>query len=336
MYAAFRMLTKCASPHHIQIQHRSFTPASVASLALTRETFRRIISLYVQGSQTNLSMDLSTGILIIGSLAWDTKGGRPNWRAKRLKEGGKISCKVKVPIRYGRLSNAKAKKPGLGTYTMVFADSTDCPLGDAKVFPCTAPVSNFDDLWLEARWLWAAETKGANDEPGAAVASPWGGVALLWNPALQNDSPKTTLEQALRKEWAKRVTKQRHYFDDREARLLTQEGTLNLDWPQFDVSGCSGFPDLLLATTNTPCLAEQGQPCFPSVNTIVLAWYNDVPTAPLENRDPYVGYFWCNYHNGFRTFQDEDIKQGLNGLAGAIGDPGKCIPPESHKTANQV
>jgi hypothetical protein len=282
----------------------------------------------------DLSMDLSIGILAIGSLAWDTKGGRPHWRTERLKDGGSFFCNVKVPIRYGRLSN---KKPG--TYTMVFADSVGCPLGDAKVFPCTSAVSNFEDLWLEARWLWAAEEKKADKGPSASVASDWGCVALLRNPALQNDPQKATLEAALFKQWTTTVnnqTNQKCYFADKDARLLTGEGMLKVDWSQFNVSGCSSLPDLLLATTNTPCLDDQGQTCFPSLNTIVSAWYNDVPNAPAEDRDPYVGYFWCNYHNGFRTFQDEDIKRGLNALAGAVADPGKCIPPQSHKTGSKV
>jgi len=214
---------------------------------------------------------------------------------------------------------------------MVFARLADCPLGDAKVFPCISAVSNFEDLWLEARWLWAAEEKRANNAPTAtaAVASSWGCVALLPNPVLQNDPEKAEFARMLREEWAKRVRGQSRYFDDREARLLTPEGLLMVDWPQFDVSGCVGLPDLLLATTNTPWLDEQRHPRVPSVDTIVLAWYNDVPGAPAEHGDPYVGYFWCNYHNGFRTFQDEEIKRGLNALAGALGDPGKCIPPQS-------
>ncbi len=155
-------------------------------------------------------MDLSIGILVIGSLAWDTEGGRPRWRTERLKDGGSVFCNVKVPIRYGRLSHTKLAKPGLGTYTMVFADSVGCPPGDAKVFPCTFAVSNFEDLWLEARWLWAAEVKKANKEPSASVASDWGCVALLRNPALQNDPQKATLEAALFKQWTTTVNNQKN------------------------------------------------------------------------------------------------------------------------------
>jgi hypothetical protein len=274
-------------------------------------------------------MHLSTGILVIGSLAWDTEGGRPNWRTQRLTNRGNISCKVKVPIRYGRLSHEKPEKPGSGTYTMVFAPSLDCPLGDARVFPCTSAVSKFEDLWQEARWLWAAEEKKAENEPASAapVASSWGCVALLFNPALQNDPPKAAFGEAIRKEWTKTVKNQEHYFDDQGPRLLTQEGVLDIDWPLFDLSGCSSVPDLLLATTNTPWLDEKRQPRVPSMDTIVLAWYGDVPRAAAGHRDPYVGYFWCNYHSGLRTFQDEDIKRGLNALASAFRDPGKCIPP---------
>ena len=275
------------------------------------------------GASEQEKMHLSTGILVIGSLAWDTRGGRRHWWTERLNDAGNISCKVRVPIRYGRLSNTENGKSGLGTYTMVFARLADCPLGDAKVFSCISAVSNFEDLWREARWLWAAEVKKADDAPAATaeVASRWGCVALLPNPVLQNDPEKAKFAQMLCAEWARKVGCQSHYFDDQETRLLTPEGLLKVNWSQFDASGGVGLPDLLLATTNTPC------PQVPSVDTIVLAWHNDVPKALEKQRDPYVGYFWCNYHNGFRTFEDEEIKRRLNDFAGALGDPGKCVPP---------
>lgn len=55
-------------------------------------------------------MPLTAGVLIIGSLLWDSEKERPAWRAARLDVAGAQT--VTAPIRYGRLSESR--------YTMVF------------------------------------------------------------------------------------------------------------------------------------------------------------------------------------------------------------------------
>src|SRR5260370_7892191 len=116
---------------------------------------------------------LTAGVLIIGSLLWDSKKGRPAWREARLDRTSAQS--VTAPIRYGRLSESRGN-----TYTMVF--SRLCDAGRAKVLRCTRSISTPEDLIVEAEALWKAEQPGAC--PGR-IAAEWGCVALLCNPDRQ-------------------------------------------------------------------------------------------------------------------------------------------------------
>ncbi len=83
------------------------------------------------------NLNLKGGALIIGSLFWqndlDTQskdGIRKDWRAKSLK---KTLFKVKLPIRYGRLSQG-------GIYTMVF--SKECEVNNQFGLGYIKPLRN--------------------------------------------------------------------------------------------------------------------------------------------------------------------------------------------------
>ena len=81
-----------------------------------------------------IAMPIRAGVLIIGSLLWDGRHGRPRWRQRRLD----VSARQQVwaPIRYGRFSNCRK------TYTMVFSRLCyrQCCLGIAQVVPCVKPI----------------------------------------------------------------------------------------------------------------------------------------------------------------------------------------------------
>lgn len=91
-------------------------------------------------------MQLSVGVLVIGSLYWRTDE-RKKWRHKRLCPDR--DWQVRVPIRYGRLSKN-------GAYTMVFAKLSEDQFGQARVMQCQRPVTSPSDLVKEAEWLWSA------------------------------------------------------------------------------------------------------------------------------------------------------------------------------------
>lgn len=121
------------------------------------------------------NMDLSIGVLIIGSLYWSKKAHRSTWRNKRLLVGERLD--VLAPIRYGRLSESSSK-----TYTMVFSPrcAKEGLWGQAIVLKCVQPIRCVQDLVTEAKELWTAESKSGNST--GRISASWGCVALLRNP----------------------------------------------------------------------------------------------------------------------------------------------------------
>src|SRR5260370_41031872 len=76
---------------------------------------------------------LTAGVLIIGSLLWDSGKGRPAWRDARLDVASAQA--VTAPIRYGR----KARTRG-NSFTMGF--SRQCPAGMGKPISLYSTISN--------------------------------------------------------------------------------------------------------------------------------------------------------------------------------------------------
>jgi hypothetical protein len=216
-------------------------------------------------------MALSVGVLIIGSLYWDTTGGRVRWRAERLEKDREWL--VKAPIRYGRFADQR------GTYTMVFSSLPDDQLGHAKVVQCRKTVSTLRDLVEEAEWLWAAESKSPRNRN---ISSGWGCVALLCHP--ERRIPLDFLEG-----WARHVAAN---SGADSARLVNDRGILQISWPVLvDGSGLNPL-DLLLATSNSP---KPLPPPDPAVEAIACGF---------RAKDE---YFRENRRNGIQTFQDDDI-----------------------------
>lgn len=229
-------------------------------------------------------MALNGGIVIIGSLLWDSERGRPAWRDARLNMTSVQT--VTAPIRYGRLSGK-----GRGcTYTMVF--SRLAKTGHAKVVRCLRAVSTAADLIAEAEALWKAE------QPSAAagrIADYWGCVVLLCN-------PDRKLPEELLKAWAERVAGEPNYGNvtqtEDEGRLIDENGLLLIDWPRCVDTGELVQLDFLLGTANDPEISAT-RPDYPDVATIAGAW-NAAASKHTE-------YFWRNGENGICTFQDAEI-----------------------------
>ena len=90
------------------------------------QSWSRLLKLLrLKGSE---AMPLNVGVLIIGSLFWDSEQNRPAWRDARLDMA--TAQTVTAPIRYGRRSG---RNRGY-TYTMVFSRLAE--LGHAKVVQC--------------------------------------------------------------------------------------------------------------------------------------------------------------------------------------------------------
>ena len=233
-------------------------------------------------------MPLSAGVLIIGSLLWDSEEDRPTWRNARLDIASAQA--VTAPIRYGRLSG---KKRG-HTYTMVF--SRLCNIGQAKMVRYSNTVSSTADLIEEAEHLWKAEQPGAD---AGRIAADWGCVALLCN-------PDRKVPEDLLRPWAERVEREPNYGrvsqTQKEGILVSKAGLLQIDWPRLVEGGEPVSLDLLLVTANDPRITV-ASPTYPGIQTIANAWNGAAST--------HAEYFWKNLDSGIRTFQDDEIRARL-------------------------
>lgn len=239
-------------------------------------------------------MQLRIGILIIGSLYWDSQAHRKKWREERL--DASKGCSVRTPIRYGRRSSSRCE-----TYTMVFSQNC-CKKGrwgQAVVVPCRNLVESAEALIGEARALWRAE-RADGDAPVDALGASWGCVALLKN-------PKRKIPNSWLSYWKETAAKdpQPPYGLERAAKekpVVDTHGMLLIPWPRAvgEKNSVSSL-DLLLATATNPTI-EQG--CYPSAQVVAEAWNRAAPK--------WCAYFWQNRKNGILTFEDEAIQQLLN------------------------
>ena len=230
-------------------------------------------------------MPLTAGVLIIGSLLWDSEKSRPAWRKARLKTDAQT---VTAPIRYGRLSETRGN-----SYTMVF--SRLCQAGRAQLVPCSHRISSLQELIEEAEHLWKAEQP---DAKAHRIAASWGCVALLCN-------PKRQIAADLLKGWAERVVREPQYGKVSQTReegpLVSVDGLLRLDWPVRVEDTLPVDLDLILATANDPRISASS-PAYPTSEAIAEAW---------NRAGDNVEYFWKNRDCGIWTFQDDEIRAQL-------------------------
>ena len=233
-------------------------------------------------------MPFRIGVLIIGSLYWDSR--RQAWRDSRLKMDEVFD--VSACIRYGRLSTGRDN-----TYTMVFSGLAD--EGQAKVVRCRHDIFTLVDLNDEAEHLWAAESL---EKKSNRVSSGWGCVALLSNP--DREVPAEVTDG-----WAKRVAETEGYgkmpHASGERPPVSAEGLLRISWPLVAETREPVPLDLLIATANHPTV--DGQPkAYAKPATIAAAWL-----AEKAVKNKRVEYFLENAKCGIRTFEDDAIREGL-------------------------
>lgn len=241
-------------------------------------------------SENGSGTELSLGVLIIGSLCWDTARHRKEWRDAHLDLGRKQY--VRAPIRYARRSGSRGC-----SYTMVFSGSlAQEQYGRAVVVPC-GRARNAMELVDAAVHLWTAET--ANGEnPLSRVSASWGCVAIL-------ESPEHPMPTALRAGWTERVRREPCYGQLNSAVhedvAVDESGFLRIPWPVPCEDGTRLGVDILLATATNPTIVR-GR--YPTAQEVADAW-----KSPSGRK--YVGYFVNNRKRGIQTFEDDIIEARL-------------------------
>jgi hypothetical protein len=230
-------------------------------------------------------MKLKGGAIIIGSLLWDSKQERKDWRENNLKADNKV--RVFLPIRYGRLSNSRRK-----TYTMVFSNNCyRCGLGTGWVVQFRTETDSFDDLKREAKEMGKAE--GISN----GLFCDWDVVSLILN-------PNKVIDNSIREEWTNLMKDKlkNHQLlkatTKSEKASIDSNGFLKIRWPK-KVTNCKNIDlDFLLATPTLPTITKNR---YPSIFQISNAM----------TKAKYCEYFIENIKNKITTFQDKKILDRL-------------------------
>lgn len=232
-----------------------------------------------------MDISLSGGILIIGSLLWDTDDIRTNWRESFLKVSEQIS--VPAPIRYGRISGGKRKK----TFTMVLSSECNEPnlIGRANFVPFINNPVSLNKLIIQVEELIKAE-RNLNASLSDNFNWEWGTVTIAFNPTINDaNSTKHNEKTLLLSRWKSRyndliISK---YKVGKEIPILNHHGILNIEWP-FQLNNF----DFLIAVATSP-------------NIDIYPTHQEIADRIVKNE--YDEYFKMNMNLGISTFQDKLI-----------------------------
>ena len=210
------------------------------------------------------------GILIIGSLLWDSgkQGERAAWRATRLDVSAQIP--VYASFYYGRKSRRRGD-----TFTMTF--ETGEPSAHGVLAPCAKEVETINDLIEEAKALWRAEDAKATS---GTIGKGWGCVGALFR--------LNTVNGKLVADWTARFRK----MNAQGVSVVDSKGMLNIPWPNT-LDGQPVDFDVILATATKP-EAER-----PTVRAVADAW--------IDQSNEQEAYFFNNVQHGIRTPDDCEI-----------------------------
>lgn len=235
------------------------------------------------------------GILIIGSLLWDKKEHRIEWRKNSLLISDKLH--VFAPICYGRESGKKENK----NYTMVFSSNLEKSknFGTGFLVPFKdKSVEKFENILNEARKLSNAENSNENGDSKLSKGNKikWCTIGIVFNPKLEKEKKNNLLEK-----WQQIIINEdglkdnmEYCINKTEKSILSEKGEILINWlttvnPK-NQNKLNEF-DFILATCTKPNLEE-----YPKLNELKESVLKDTR-----------GYFFNNIKNGITTYQDRKI-----------------------------
>ena len=249
------------------------------------------------------TIKLKGGVLIIGSLFWQKNVGNGNnntrldWRMQHLSL--KDAIRVKVPIRYGRLSSKNI-------FTMTFANSCrGIKMGNAFAIPFSKnPITNLEELISESKYLAIAEGMKRTFISSDANHQPWCILGILFNKKKISNSEQKTISSCWQAELEKDEDFMRfnpsNFRKGSEKPCILSNGIINIPWvlpknnnfkKQLDKF------DFLIATVTLPNVNK-----YPTIKSLVKS----------INADTNRKYFKNNFSNGITTFQDIRINEKLS------------------------
>lgn len=240
---------------------------------------------------------MKSGILIIGSLLWDSKvNNRDKWR-ERLDIIAKK--KVLLPIRYGRCSSENRKH----TYTMVISKEIEqtSTLGSGYFVPFNRPVDN-EERFIEEVVQFAK----AEGFKGNRIAANWGVTCLKINPNTSEENYKfltSTWNKLISRNKSKTKSNQtlpklKKFGLEHEEKSITDNWMSNISDDIFkDLENV----DFLFVTSTAIRYKKSDKIKYPKVSEIAKAMYEG----------DYYEYFLRNRMEGIFTNEDKLIAKIL-------------------------
>lgn len=254
----------------------------------------------------------NAGVLIIGSLYWDSNNNRDTWRLSAFGESYWLhTLDVKAPLFYGRYSDER-KCP-----TMIFHRSQEVAnnLGNALFLPFRIKNLSLDQLLLHAQNLSEAEGKTSRLLIKGGQTK-WCIVLAFLNPAM-SDEKRISFTEFWTSKYDPIINQAiiDNFKFDNAMTVFDSSGLLELDWPKELVD-----IDVLFATQTQPKI-ETGGKLFPQS---IDATSNQIFLRPE--------YFIKNRLHGITTYEDNEIinllkrKEFNNLISNALKDG--CSPAE--------
>ena len=236
-------------------------------------------------------MKLNGGILIIGSLVWDDSTIRKNWRNQSLNEKDRI--KVRIPIRYGRISQSR-----MNTYTMVFSPAlAQDEYGQGILLKFRNPIVSTDALINEADTIIRVERdktkegwKAIRDANPIVLNWNWGVLGLCINPKHLKNNVYSEEVNGIVNLWRNCLSNfdSSIYSVKGENSFIDVNGIFKVDWNQ-EMENI----DFFVSTVIQPNVEKT----YPDGEQIALKMYEG----------KYYSYFINNIENGITTKDDPVI-----------------------------
>jgi len=237
------------------------------------------------------------GILIIGSLLWDTTvNNRENWR-ERLDISNKR--KIALPIRYGRCSSENRNY----TYTMVISKNFEMlnSMGQGYFVPFKKSIDTEDRFIEEV--IQFAKAEGFK---GNRIAASWGSSCLKINPEASNEKNefltsiwgKLVLKIKTERKSNQTIPELRQFGIEGEEKSITENWFSNISNNVFkEINDV----DFLLITSTAIRHRKTTEMKYPKVSEIAKAIYEG----------EYYEYFVRNRIEGIYTSEDKLIARIL-------------------------
>ena len=241
-------------------------------------------------------MKLKGGIIIIGSLIWDTSTKRKSWRNSYFDQANKIP--IKIPIRYGRISSSR-----MNTYTMIY--STNLAQGDfgqGMVLKIQNEIKDFEALReiLEntirvERDKTKAEWKHLKNVEAFTLNWNWGVVGVSINPKHIKEGKLSDELTPIQEYWQNNLSdfNPSKFSLQNEEQFIDKNGQFKIEWNE-ELEDL----DFVFSTVIQPRPENEN---YPNADQIALKMYEG----------NYYSYFIKNVENGIWTKDDKAILELL-------------------------